>query len=338
MDDSDGGSIASTIHTDHDPEEEWQVSDIIAAWNVDGSQRYLVKWEGFDLCEATWEPKEHLNDALISGWETAKAEGDFDMFQIIRDWKNAWKQQYAEKLARHQERNRRRRKHGHETTPFTYVDDCLAWVNRFPDGDELSGSTVSSPSGTVLDLDTDTGIGQQSQSLPAKRKLSTASLSEDSSPKFSAQNNTANTHKKTPAQTSLNATSISHKQASEKQSSNVSKPKSAPTSSLLFSKFSKSTKRTDQRKSQLTARKTQPAQAFTGNVFVGGKERKKRTTLAERATDPSKTPKLIRHRYARIIEKAGRDRECAAPIRMPSDLISLNPGDQPTSNSNILSS
>ncbi|KAM0213478.1 hypothetical protein ACHAQI_004122 [Fusarium lateritium] len=338
MDDSDSGSIASTIHTDHDSEEEWQVSDIIAAWEVDGSQRYLVKWEGFDLFEATWEPKEHLNDELISGWEKVEAEGDFDVIQIIREWKNAWKQQYAERLARHQERNRRRRKQGLKTTPFTYMDDCLAWVNRFPDGDELSGSTVSSPSGTVLDLDTDTGIEQQSQSLPAKRKLSTASLSEDSSPKLSAQNNTTNTHKKTPAQTSLNATSISHKQASQKQSSSVSKPKSAPTSSLLFSKFSKSTKRTDQRKSQLTARKTQPAQAFTGNVFVGGKERKKRATLAERAADPSKTPKLIRHRYARIIEKAGRDRECAAPIRMPSDLISLNPADQPTSNSNILSS
>jgi chromo domain-containing protein 1 len=338
MDDSDDDSIASTIHTDHDSEEEWQVSDIIAAWEVDGSLRYLVKWEGFDLYEATWEPEEHLNDELINGWEKAKAEGDFDLFQRIRDWKNAWKEKYLEKLARHQERNRRRKKQGLNTTPFTYMDDCLAWVNRFPDGDELSGSAVSSPSGTVPDLDTDTGIGQQSQSLPAKRKLSTASLSEDNSPKPSGQNNTTNTHKKTPPKASLNTTFINHKQASQRQSSSVSEPKSAPTNSLLFSKFSKSTKRTDQRKSQLTARKTQPAQAFTGNVFVGGKERKKRATLAECATDPSKTPKLMRHRYARIIEKAGRDRECAAPIRMPSDLISLNPADRPTSNSNTLSS
>lgn len=338
MDDSDDDSIASTIHTDHDSEEEWQVSDILAAWEVDGSLRYLVKWEGFDLYEATWEPEEHLNDELINGWERAKAEGDFDLFQRIREWKNAWKDKYIERLARHRERNRRRKKKGLKTTPFTYMDDCLAWVNRFPDGDELTGSAVSSPSGTVPDFDMDTGIGQQSQSLPAKRKLSTASLSEDNSTKHSTQNNTTNTHKTASAQASLNATSINHKQASQQQSGSVSKPRSAPTNSLLFSKFSKPTKRPDQRKSQLTARKTQPAQAFTGNVFVGGKERKKRATLAECATDPSKTPKLIRHRYARIIEKAGRDRECAAPIRVPSDLISLNPADRSTSNSNILSS
>ncbi|WZH48082.1 uncharacterized protein QYS62_009246 [Fusarium acuminatum] len=338
MDDSDDDSIASTIHTDHDSEEEWQVSDILAAWEVDGSLRYLVKWEGFDLYEATWEPEEHLNDELINGWERAKSEGDVDLFQRIRDWKNAWKEKYIERLARHEERNRRRKKKGLKTTPFTYMDDCLAWVNRFPDGDELTGSAVSSPSGTVPDLDMDTGIGQQSQSLPAKRKLSTASLSEDNSTKPSTQNNTTNTHKTTPAQASLDATSINHKQASQKQPGSVSKPRSTPTNSLLFSKFSKSTKRTDQRKSQLTARKTQPAQAFTGNVFVGGKERKKRATLAECAKDPSKTPKLIRHRYARIIEKAGRDRECAAPIRVPSDLISLNPADRSTNNSNIPSS
>ncbi|KAM0352878.1 hypothetical protein ACHAPU_001760 [Fusarium lateritium] len=334
MDYSDDESIASTIQTEHGSDDEWTVSDIRAAWEVDGSLRYLIRWEGFDLCEASWEPKENLNDHLISGWEETKAQRDFDLFQRIREWKKAWKEKYNEKRERHRRRNQLRKQQGLKPTSFAYMEQHLAWVNRFPDGEELSSPAVSSPLPTVQDQDADLGVGQQSQFVPTKRKLSTASLSEDSSPKPNRQNSTA-TIRNNLSQASLNATSNSHKQPPQKKPSSASKPTSTPASSLLFSKFSKPIRRTDPRKSQLTARKTQTAQAFTGNVFAGGKERKKRATLAENAKDPNKTPKLVKPRFVRIIEKAGRDRECAAPARVPSDLISLNPAERHTINSDI---
>ncbi|KAF5667573.1 hypothetical protein FHETE_5631 [Fusarium heterosporum] len=337
MDDSDDESIASTIQTEHGSEEEWIVSDIRAAWEVDGSLRYLIRWEGFDLCEATWEPKENLNDHLIGEWEKTKAQGDFDLFQRIREWKKAWKDKYNEKRERHRRRNRLRKKRGLKPTSFAYMEEHLAWVSRFPDGEELGSPAVSSPLPSVHDHDADIGVGQQSQLLPAKRNLVVASLSEDSSPKPTAQNNTTNIRKNTLSQASLNVTSNSHKQAPQKNLSSVFKPIPAPASSLLSSKLSKPIKRSDQRKSQSIARKSQPAQAFTGNVFASGKERKKRVTLAENAKDPNKAPRLLKPRPARIIEKASRDRECAAPTRVPSDLISLNPAERHTGNPSIQS-
>ncbi|KAM0554688.1 hypothetical protein ACHAPJ_006757 [Fusarium lateritium] len=335
--DSDSESVASTIQTDHGSDEEWLVSAVIAAWKLDGKLLYLIEWEGYDLYEATWEPKENLNDKLISEWRQTKSRGDFDLYQRIRDWKNAWKTKYDEKLKRHQERNRLRKQRGQEPTSFRQMEEWLAWVNKFPDGDESSKHAASKSSGSVPDNHPDGGTEQQLQSLE-RRKLSTASLSEDHSPSSSRRNSTASTHKQTLAQSSITGSSTGHQQAPRKQLSSGSKgngplhQKPTGTNSLLTSKFGrpKPLKRPDSEtnKERLTARKTQTASVFTGNVFSGGKTRKKRATLAEVAKDATKQPKLMKHRYARIIEKAGRDREGAAPTRMPSDLISLNPAER----------
>ncbi|KAF4972829.1 hypothetical protein FSARC_729 [Fusarium sarcochroum] len=335
--DSDDESVASTIQTDHGSDEEWLVSAVIAAWKLDGKLLYLIEWEGYDLYEATWEPKENLNDKLIIEWRQTKTREDFDLYQRIRDWKNAWKTKYDEKFTRHQERNRLRKHRGQEPTSFQHMEEWLAWVNKFPDGEEPSKSAASKSSGSAPDHHTDGGTGQQLQSFE-KRKLSIASPSEDPSPNSSRRNSTASTHKQTLAQSSITESSTSHQQAPRRQSSSGSKgngplhQKPAATNSLLTSKFGrpKPLKRPDSEtnKEQLTARKTQTASVFTGNVFSGGKTRKKRATLAEVAKDASKQPKLMKHRYARIIEKAGRDREGAAPTKMPSDLISLNPAER----------
>src|SRR6478735_8664124 len=87
MDDSDDESLASTIQADHDSEEEWIVSSVMAAWKVEGSWRYLIEWEGFDLSEATWEPRQNLNKNLIEEWKETKAKPGFDLYRTIGDWK-----------------------------------------------------------------------------------------------------------------------------------------------------------------------------------------------------------------------------------------------------------
>ncbi|KAF4441375.1 hypothetical protein F53441_12052 [Fusarium austroafricanum] len=344
MDDSDKESIASTIQSEHGSDQEWNVIGILAAWEVDSCTRYLILWEGYPLFDATWEPRDNLNDGLIEEWEETRTQQGFDMFQNIRDWKDAYKTQYFEKLDRHQTRNRLRKQRGlRQTTWNSYREKQLEWINQFPDSDP-SGSTVSSPS-VITDNDTDVGAGELPQYPFPKGKLSTASLSEDNSPSSSRRNNVVSTHKQTLAQIGSTAPSTGQKQAPTRQSSNASiekkrpQQKSASTSSLLSSKFGHRAplKRTGTqiRKGQLTARKTQHSQAFTGNVFSGGTVRKKRATLAEAAKDPTKQPKLMRHRYARIIEKAGRDREGAAPARLPSDLISLNPAERHMGSLNV---
>ncbi|CCT73419.1 uncharacterized protein FFUJ_09791 [Fusarium fujikuroi IMI 58289] len=354
MDDSDNESIVSTIVSEHDSDEEWNVNEILAEWPIDGLPRYLIEWENFDLCEATWEPVENLSNALLEGWEKTKSRDDFDMFKNIRDWKNAVKSKYAAKLDRHQERNRRRKLRGEDETSFMEMEDHLKWANRFPDGEEPSGSVVSSPS-VATDIDMDVEVGQLSQHSFDKTQRASVSLSEDSSPKSSRQNSIASVHH--PSRPPMNSaattttasftSSTSQKPPLRRQPSKVlvdnKRPPQKPvaSSNLLSSKFGVRgpIKRADShlRKGQPTkARKTRPAQAFTGNVFSGGIVRKQRTTLAEAAKDSTKQSKLLKPRYVNLIQKAGRDRESAAPVRLPTDLISLNPAERSINGLNAL--
>ncbi|CVK98495.1 uncharacterized protein FMAN_12467 [Fusarium mangiferae] len=354
MDDSDNESIVSTIVSEHDSDEEWNVNEILAEWPIDGLPRYLIEWENFDLCEATWEPVENLSNALLEGWEKTKSRDDFDMFKNIRDWKNAVKSKYAAKLDRHQERNRRRKLRGEEETSFMEMEDHLKWADRFPDGEEPSGSVVSSPS-VATDIDMDVEVGQLSQHSFDKTQRASVSLSEDSSPKSSRQNSIASVHhpSRPPMNSAATTTtasftpSTSQKPPLRRQPSKVlvdnKRPLQKPvaSSNLLSSKFGVRglIKRTDShlRKGQPTkARKTRPAQAFTGNVFSGGTVRKQRTTLAEAAKDSTKQSKLLKPRYVNLIQKAGRDRESAAPARLPTDLISLNPAERSINGLNAL--
>ncbi|KAF4335559.1 hypothetical protein FBEOM_10595 [Fusarium beomiforme] len=345
MNDSDSDSIVSTIVSEHDSDEEWSVSAILAEWPIDGLPRYLIDWENFDLCEATWEPAENLSGPLLEGWEKKKSRDDFDMFQIIRNWKHAVKTKYQAKLRRHNERNRHRRLRGEAETSFTEMEDHLKWANRFPDYEEPSDSAVSSPSVTT-DNDMDVGVEQPLQPSFNKRQMSTASLSDGNSPISSRRNSATSVHQQTrplmnsvSTPTGLSSTSSTTQKPPLRGQSSSSliekkKPPQKPvSSSTLSSKFGVRglIKRTDSqiRKGQQTkARKTRPAQAFTGNVFSGGIVRKKRTTLAEAAKDSHKQPKLLKSRYQNIIRKAGRDKESTAPPRVPQDLISLNPAER----------
>lgn len=43
--------------------DEYEVERIMAKRNMDGKEKYLVKWQGYDMQEATWEYKDNLNNA-----------------------------------------------------------------------------------------------------------------------------------------------------------------------------------------------------------------------------------------------------------------------------------
>ncbi|RGP64653.1 hypothetical protein FSPOR_7798 [Fusarium sporotrichioides] len=339
MKDSDDESIASasTIRTEHDPDQEFIVSKVLAAWEVEGSLRYLIEWEDYDLSEATWEPRENLNEDLIKEWEETKARPGFDLYQEIGNWKNAWTAAYKQKLDRHEKRNRRRVLRGEKPHSFQYMNGSLEWVNRFPDGEDPSVSAVSNAS--VADGDSDAGVGQPLRPLSEKRKPSSANPSEDRSPSTSRRNSSSSASKLplVRKESTASSTSHSHTQVTRERSNDglaaakTPSKKPAPKNNIL-SKFGRPglTKRADAGtgRAQLKARRTQTAQAFTGNVFAGGRQRKRRVTLAEAAKDPARTPKLFNYRHTRIVEKVGRDRDSAAPPKMPSNLISLNPAER----------
>jgi hypothetical protein len=44
-------------------EEEWEVEQILDQGQIDGQEKYLVKWKGYPPTESTWEPIEHLRNA-----------------------------------------------------------------------------------------------------------------------------------------------------------------------------------------------------------------------------------------------------------------------------------
>ena len=89
-----------------------------------------------------------------------------------------------------------------------------------------------------------------------------------------------------------------------------------------------------------TVRKNSIPEGDTGNVFVGGTTRKKRTNLMEAAVDSTRQPQLLKARHVRQLEKGFRDREGAtAPARRPSGLISLDPRvEAPKNNKSTLKS
>ncbi|RGP66463.1 hypothetical protein FLONG3_8900 [Fusarium longipes] len=330
MKDSDQESIASTIRTEHDSEDEFNVTAILAEWEVEGSLRYLIEWEGYDLSDATWEPRENLPDELVDEWEKTKANEEIDLYQRIRDWKNAWKAAYAKKRRRHNERNIERMRRGREPHSFERLEELLKWVEGFPDGKESSASAASSP--PITDGDSDAGGGQPLRPLSEKRKISGANSSKESSPNASRRSSTPSASKLPLTRVDSTASSHSYTQATRERSNDSSAAVRTSRNKLLpRSGQSRLLKRTDTQsgKLRLTARKTQTAQAFTGNVFAGGKERKRRATLAEAARDPTKTPKFFNSfRKKRIVEKAGHDRDAVAPPKMPSNLISLNPAER----------
>jgi hypothetical protein len=44
-----------------EPEEEWEVEEILKERMVNGKYEYLIKWKGYEPGESTWEPIENLN-------------------------------------------------------------------------------------------------------------------------------------------------------------------------------------------------------------------------------------------------------------------------------------
>ncbi|KAI0914624.1 hypothetical protein F4823DRAFT_557970 [Ustulina deusta] len=125
--DEDNLSITSTNAEDNDSEREWEVDDVLAERphpDIPGASQYLIKWDGFQLEDSTWEPVENLGDGLLAKWEENRAEigaGKRDTFDLA-----TYDAACAERTERHMRRNAKRQRLGLPLTPPfppEYADD-----------------------------------------------------------------------------------------------------------------------------------------------------------------------------------------------------------------------
>ncbi|KAJ2982972.1 hypothetical protein NQ176_g1019 [Zarea fungicola] len=133
MDLDDSISITSTVDDD-DPDAVWEVKQILAEGQFQGETRYLIEWEGFPLHSATWEPKRQFQDGqdtLLKHWALTKEkqrQGTAPRFHID-EWRLAAITQVRDKYARHDMRNRERKRRGLETTRLEpTLEKCIAAI------------------------------------------------------------------------------------------------------------------------------------------------------------------------------------------------------------------
>ena len=63
--DPDSISLTSSVDSDHDQFEQYNVARILADHKPEHGERlYLVDWEGYPLTRTTWEPKESFLQEL----------------------------------------------------------------------------------------------------------------------------------------------------------------------------------------------------------------------------------------------------------------------------------
>ncbi|TGJ80703.1 hypothetical protein E0Z10_g8067 [Xylaria hypoxylon] len=116
--DDDNLSTTSTNPEDNDSDKEWEVEDILAERphpNIPDALQYLIKWDGFQLEDCTWEPVENLGDGLLAKWEENKADVNTRKRKVFD--LATYDAACAERAERHLRRNAKRQRLGLPLTP-----------------------------------------------------------------------------------------------------------------------------------------------------------------------------------------------------------------------------
>ncbi|KAK0385575.1 hypothetical protein NLU13_6753 [Sarocladium strictum] len=188
-------------------DDEWDVEDLLAERVMKGDalgrpageRCWLVKWTGFDLAEATWEPREHITDELLKRWEEEKKSylaGTKKPFKV-REWKKACIRYWENKIAKQKAVNRKRQREGKKPEPVDCIisareslnsvdseddsDDDINWdeldqnaelrdLNSEASSESLDGSTASNQESSDEELH---GASTNRRSLSGDRSLRT---------------------------------------------------------------------------------------------------------------------------------------------------------------------
>ncbi|KAI1095158.1 hypothetical protein F5B19DRAFT_442103 [Rostrohypoxylon terebratum] len=330
--------------------------------DVPGEMQYLIKWEGFPLDESTWEPAEHLGPGLLQDWAETKEKikaGTRKQFDVEL-FNEAYRQKQERKRRRNAKRKRLGLPYTNLDSPRsptsadspTMTSREISEPNeRAPEIDDPEKNHAT-PNSKSLDVSPDVSKSKVSQTTPPKKlRIDTGGIPKPSQKKPSqpttpvtstkpaqkpkeAKRKASNegitttktgyqgTARKPSASTGAGPSkSPSKKSFDQKASTPPSKPSSGMPPKImsgLANKFAGVKKH--------TATRTRPQQAAqpvrTKNVFVGGKERRKRASLNDSMDDPSKAPKVFSTmRKINIAKKRGLERNDVAP----PDLSSIPP-------------
>lgn len=112
--DTDSISLTSTVESEHGPDDEFNVEEIMSEHGSANKKRYLIRWEGYALHKATWEPKENvLGLAALADWIELRQSMTKDNLQIYKkqreaEWDRARKREDRAKEIRRQKRRKKR--------------------------------------------------------------------------------------------------------------------------------------------------------------------------------------------------------------------------------------
>lgn len=138
-DDSDADSIATDSTQAEQAGESYGVEKILAEdnnWVGTGETKYLIKWEGYPLGEATWEPPENIDDdILLQQWEEHKRlvrAGRAQAFDV-GEFERAFEIWAEGKAERHRRRKEKRRKRGLSVSADENYEEAEAVVEASPE-------------------------------------------------------------------------------------------------------------------------------------------------------------------------------------------------------------
>lgn len=342
--DDDNISVTSTIEENVDSEEEWPVKGILAEAPVGGDRKYLVQWDGYELCDATWEPPENLTEKILAEWTEKKeqtARNRTPGFNI-RVWREAAQNDIRTKFARHEARNRKRVSLGLAQKASQYtLQECLDGIGG-PSGDEASDCEESGPQ-TNASSDEDEPLIVTISRARRQQASVNANISrsgqDDASKSFDTGTHKSTDRSEPTAARKNQEQKQSHTASAQQQrtipSQSVGVTETAGPSPIIHIQSTadarpwcttvrKATTPKSRKESSSTDRY---APALTSNVFVGGKVSKRRPTLLDASLDLNRNPKILKPRQQRQLEKGMRDLEgVRPPAQRPSALYSLGSG------------
>lgn len=349
----DNISLASTVSVQHDSDEEFDVEDVLCeAEGDDGKPTFLVKWERYPLYQCTWEPEHNLGDELMEAWREKKRRqeaGEEEAFDV-RVFHGACDKAEEEKADRHRRRNAKRKKLGLPLTePFdsssseSDLDNVRVEFSGESSDEALERDEPISKDDQEPRLTKKSSTRPQSETKPQQRSFkgiaqpvlksvtATAttrkSMSLEPKPKASLKSSSEAPNRPSAPQPSSskprperNIVSTTGYQGTARKPVDRPRPSS---SNGLTRPLLQSTRTAPSIASRstaagvrkpLTAKRTAVKKNVSVNIFAAGKVRKARKNLKEVMADQITAPKLFgKHRYRRMAEKGGRDKEDRAP-------------------------
>ncbi|KAK3490956.1 uncharacterized protein B0T23DRAFT_173877 [Neurospora hispaniola] len=369
-DEDDNISLASTASVQHDPDEEFEVEDILLEEpDDDGQQVYLVKWERYPLEQCTWEPEDNLGDELIEMWrekQLRQEAGEEEPFDV-REFRAAVNRAKKAKADRHRRRNAKRRKLGLPLTePFdSSSSESDLDIVKAESSDESSDEALEQEEPVSTD-DREPRSAQESGARPqSEQKPKQKIFKGIAQPVPKSAKTAATTRESTFLEPKPKASSKSSSKAPERPSPpQPSSSKPRPERNFVLTTGYQGTARKPVDKARpstpngltrplpqstrtappiasrptsagvrkpLTAKRTAVKKMVSVNIFAAGKVRKPRQKLEKAMSDPTKDPKQFKMlSQRRWAEKKSRDTEDRPPDLSTANIQLFNIRQIPT--------